>query len=669
MKYFNTVFNVMLLFSATLLHGQENIDTLKTHQLSEVIVTAQYNPQTIEKSVYKIKVIDAGQIRSKGANNLRELLYHELNIDLEQRSVFGTSVEIQGISKENIKILVDGVPLIGRLNGIIDLSQINLDNIERVEIIEGPTSVFYGTDAMAGTINLISKQKQNKTFSGNLASYFESIGVLKLNAGVGYLKGNSKVRLSGGHYSFGGYSPDENDLRNREWESRKQYFGKLQFSQWINSLKLSYSGDIFTEKLEKLGEADTNNVAKDILYNTRRINNSLNLSGSVAGDHYLDFTAAYSDYLRFNNAYLTDTSTDEQSLSTKSSDHDTTRYNLAFFRGQFSSNKKDAIVNYAIGSEFNYETTEGKRILDGDQSIQTFAVFASGNFRLWEQLNLQPGFRYTYNEQYGNLLTPAFNLKLDVGKNSRLLASYARGFRAPSLKELYLDFYLPAGPFTYHISGNPDLEPEKSHNFSLSFYNETNFGNKQKLTIEPSLFYNDIDNLIALSALIDFERNYINVNKHKTHGGKLEISYQPIPQLIAKAGYALIGRYNSFSDELNTDLKSYLYTNNLNTEVTYCFTKQDLSFSLYYKFVGERPGYAIEKGTGDLIETRIASNNILDFTLNKSFLKNKLRLNGGIKNILDVKNLDTVRTQSGEAHATDSFLWGRTWFARLEWRF
>ena len=144
MKFIPVFLNILFLFAAFELFGQA-ADSTKIHELDEVIVTAQYVPQTIEKSVYKVKTIDAGEMRSRGVSNLRELLQHELNINLEQRSVFGTSIEVQGISKENVKILVDGVPVIGRLNGIIDLSQINLYNIERVEIIEGPASVFYGT--------------------------------------------------------------------------------------------------------------------------------------------------------------------------------------------------------------------------------------------------------------------------------------------------------------------------------------------------------------------------------------------------------------------------------------------------------------------------------------------------------------------------------------------
>ena len=284
-------------------------------------------------------------------------------------------------------------------------------------------------------------------------------------------------------------------------------------------------------------------------------------------------------------------------------------------------------------------------------------------------MSLQPGLRYTYNDTYGDLLTPAFNLKLNVGKHSRLLASYARGFRAPSLKELYLDFSFPVGPFNFNITGNEALKAEQSHNLNLSFYTPINLGNNQTLIFEPALYYNDISNLIALSAIVDYKRNYININTHKTHGARLDLNYKLAEYLSIKAGYALTGRYNAFAEEENAVVDDFLYTSDLNSEITYHFTKQDLSLSLYYKLAGEQTGYAIEKGTGNLIETLISSYNIFDFTLSKSFLNKKIRFNAGAKNILNVQNLDALRTQTGEAHAVSSFLWGRTFFARLEWRF
>ena len=103
--------------------------------MSEVVVTAQYKPQRVDKSIYKVKVLGAKQIDRKAANDLSELLSDELNIRIDQDAALGSSMSIRGLSGEHVKFLVDGVPVIGRLNGNVDLAQLNLNNVDHVEVI------------------------------------------------------------------------------------------------------------------------------------------------------------------------------------------------------------------------------------------------------------------------------------------------------------------------------------------------------------------------------------------------------------------------------------------------------------------------------------------------------------------------------------------------------
>jgi outer membrane receptor for ferrienterochelin and colicins len=129
--------------------------------LNEVVVAGQYDINTSDKSVYRVKVIDEATIQSMAAQNLAELLSNQLDIRLSQDNILGSSASIDGISGQNVKILIDGVNVIGRENGNIDLAQINLNNVERVEIIDGPMSVSYGTDAIGGLINIVTKKSSS----------------------------------------------------------------------------------------------------------------------------------------------------------------------------------------------------------------------------------------------------------------------------------------------------------------------------------------------------------------------------------------------------------------------------------------------------------------------------------------------------------------------------
>jgi len=665
MKLFKSPFILILFFAVSTIGYSQNADSTKTDELDEIVVTAQYAPQSAQASVYKVKVITQGEIKTKGATNMRELLNQELGINLEQNSVFGSSIDIQGISGENVKILIDGTPVTGRLNGIVDLNQLQLSDVARVEIIEGPTSVYYGTDALAGVINIITKRHQKKNFDGYLTSYYESVGQFNVNAKTGYRAEKDEIQLSGGRNYFGGYS--ENDTtRQKDWEGREQYFAKLYYAHQFKKLMLSNSTNFFTEELIKLDNPTPANTAKDIYYNTRRWNNDLDISGYISDNNYIDVVFSFSDYFRYNNTYVVDLETGTQELSDKARDHDTTGFNQWFFKGQYS-NSAHKNLSYAVGYDIIYETAEGKRILNNHQTMGNYAVFGSMNFTAWEKLIIQPSLRYTYNSSFNAPVSPALNLKYNFNNNASLRASYARGYRAPSIKELYLEFVVSAGPNTFYIYGNPNLEAENSHNVNLSYSQIINIGEKQKLTVDPSLFFNDITNMIALSDMVNFERHYINIDKHKTYGGKLEMSYSPINTLKISAGVFQIASYNNFSESNN--VPDYVFTTDFNARVSYRLPKQKLTFAVYYKYNGAKPGFTIEKPSGNIVETYIEDYQILDASASMPFFNNRLNLTLGGKNLLDVKNIATVGKQSGQPHSTDLALWGRTFFVKLQFNF
>ncbi|HNR86461.1 MAG TPA: Plug domain-containing protein [Taishania sp.] len=124
----------------------------------EMIITGQLQHTTVSNCVQNVRVINSKKIEQMGAQNLTQLFKNELNIQLSNDAILGSGMDLQGISGENVKILVDGVPIIGKMNGTVDLNQINIQNVEKIEIIEGPLSVNYGSDALAGTITLLLKK-------------------------------------------------------------------------------------------------------------------------------------------------------------------------------------------------------------------------------------------------------------------------------------------------------------------------------------------------------------------------------------------------------------------------------------------------------------------------------------------------------------------------------
>jgi len=652
---------MLLLLGINNTTAQQAIDSTKVIDLEEVIVTAQFVPQSEKNVMYKVKSINNKTIQQKGASNLRELFQQELNINLNQNSVFGTNIEMQGISKENIKILIDGVPVIGRLNGVIDLNQINLSNIDRVEVIEGPVSVYYGTDAMGGVINLITKKEQKEKFEGLISASYENINAVDVNASLGVKFGNNTLRLNGGKYNFNGVSTNDAP-RNLNWSERNQGFGGLTYVHQMEKMKVRYSGNLSKEALFSIGEPDRRGNIKDINYYTKRIDNSINIQGKVASSKFLDVTASYLDYQRYHNAYDVNPTTFESTISsTDIKENNLVKFNYGGVKAQLGKSKFSEKLNYAFGTDVNFESTEGSRILDGKQKINTVALFGSINYKITNHFEIQPAIRQTWNNTYGALLSPAFNTKIKLNHNSVIRFSYAQGFRAPSLKELFLDFHISAGPRTYIISGNEDLKVEKSNSFNVQYSYKKKLEVYKWYSIEPSLFYNDISNLIALSEMVNNNRNYINIDKFKSVGGKVDVAYQPNKQLSLKTGVSIIGRYNKYTE--TSDTEEFLYSPEVTSNINYQLSNLGMGFNIFYKFSGERTGFVTERGTNNLVKTTRKSYNNLDATVTKSFFKKSLQITTGVKNLFDVKDIETVN-EVGAAHSRDMQLWGRSFYIK-----
>jgi outer membrane receptor for ferrienterochelin and colicins len=118
-------------------------------------------------------------IDAQGANTLNDVLRNQLNMQVQNDGLLGSSLSMQGFSSDKVKILLDGIAINGRENGSIDLSQIDLQNVARIEVIQGPMSVVYGTDAVGGIINIITNKNPRTQFT--ITNQFESIGKYNLH--------------------------------------------------------------------------------------------------------------------------------------------------------------------------------------------------------------------------------------------------------------------------------------------------------------------------------------------------------------------------------------------------------------------------------------------------------------------------------------------------------
>lgn len=643
--------------------------------LNQFVVTAQYSPSDPDKAVHKVRIIDQEKIERMAAVNLEDVLTNEVNIRISQDAIFGSQMSMQGMSGENVKIMIDGVPIIGRQDGNLDLNQINLNDIERIEIIEGPLSVNYGTDALAGTINLITKKESKEKTSVSATSYYETIGTYNLNAQVAQQIGKARISLNGGRNFFDGWSPGDPMDPNSErfiadssrvdnWDPREQYFLRASANYRFKRLLGGYRCEYFDETIKNRGTPRTETAAFDDIYKTLRTDHNIFLNGAVAEGKNLEFVAAFNRFNRQKNTYDVDLTTLDRRLAQTTGAQDTSTFDLWMSRASIAFNKDSSWFHWQVGYDVSYETGTGRRIETGGQTMGNYAVFTTAEISPWEDFTIRPGLRYAYNTVFESPITPSLNLRYNLN-NWIFRGSYARGFRAPSLKELHFHFV----DINHNIVGNQDLRAEDSHNFSASVKRKQIV--KQRIfQYELSGFHNDVQNLIDL-VFIDVEAQsltYANIGRSRTQGVNANVSVM-FEHLKANLGASYIGLNNSIANANGSD--RFYYYPELTANATYDWRKTGIRASTYYKYQGSFPQTTTGEN-GELVQNYIDGFHTLDANIARSFVEDMFTLSVGAKNILDVQNVGRSGSVGGGVHGGggSSVLMstGRLYFLKLDFR-
>ena len=642
--------------------------------LNQLVVTAQYAPNNPERAVHKVKIIDRKRIEAQAAVNLEDVLQQETNMRISQDNILGSGLSMQGISSQNVKILVDGVPVIGRLDGNIDLSQINLNNVERIEIIEGPLSVNYGTDALAGTINIITKDKQKKPLEASMNSYYETVGQYNMDGRIGIRRKNHAITLSGGRNYFDGWSAKDkltllpkslpaDTNRNQQWKPKEQHFAKLQYN--YQRKKISYRPylEYFQEIITNRGTPRTPyyETAFDDRYSTLRFNKGLAISSKIAAHRNIAVLIAHNHFMRIKNSFYKDLTNLQQVLTESPSDQDTSKFQLWMSRGSFSTSRDSTFINYELGYDLNFETTTGRRIEGKDKEIGDYAIYSSAEITLIKSIIVRPGLRLTYNTTYNAPLIPSINARYII-RNVTIRASYARGFRAPSLKELHYNFV----DINHNIHGNTSLKAETSHNYQLHLRWQQRRA-QHLLKMEVGGYFNDTEELISLAQAspATSKYTYINIGKYKTIGFQtnLEHAYK---HLKLSLGGAYIGRYNSISEKQAVD--PYSYSPEMNCGILAELHKIHASISAFYKYTGSLPGFYTD-AENNVDQSTIAAYHTMDINFTKYLWKKRLQWTVGSKNLFDVTTISSTSSSQG-THNNGSgnvpVSWGRTYFTSFK---
>lgn len=639
-----------------LIHLTEN-----NQEIQEVIITGEVKPTPVDSSIYKVKLISSEKIQRSGAQNLNELLMTEANIRMSTDLVLGSQIEMMGLHGQNVKIMVDGVPVIGRLDGNIDLSQVNLDNIAQVEVVEGPMSVVYGNNALAGTINLITKQNAYHTLEAHAKAYAESVGRYSGNLSVSQKTGKNNFMAEGGYEYFSGVDFNEND-RSMDWKPKNLYRFNLGHTWKNDSWQLNSKLGYYNDRLHYKGNIFEGYRAFDTYYFTNRYDVSFGVNGGWNERNHLNVVAAYNIYNREEQSVSKDLRTLEETKEPKQRTQDMDQKVARVIHGYTFIPKK---LSLQSGADVNIEAMEGERIDGGKQSIGDYALFANLKYVPVSAIELQPGLRYSYNTEYDSPLVYSINAKWNFARGFVWRLSAASGFRAPSIKELHYVFV----DSNHEIYGNSELDAESSDNYNTSLEFSTS-SDSHAWKISTSLFHNDISNLITLVQQENStEYSYENIEEFKSTGGDISIDYGFAGWLKLRGGYGLTGRHNSYSG--NDGSSDYNLTHDIFAGLKYTHSKSRISLNADYKYNGRIPFFYTDETDNLIKEGKQEAYHTMNASLTRTFFKHQLKVILGAKNLFDVTTVDRVG-EGGGLHGGSGGTpidYGRSYFITLNYKF
>lgn len=639
-------------------------------QLKEISCTGELVPVATSRAVHNVKIIDAKTIQRRAANNLEEVLTMEAGVRFRTDLIIGSGVQMNGIGGENVKILIDGVPMLGRLNGNVDLSQIQLHNVLRIEIIQGSLSTIYGSNASGGVINIITKKTQLKTIDLKAQSQYENVGIQNHNLSVGLRQKKFLAQANAAYYVFDGFSTDT--LRSILWNPKVQKSASATLKYYLDDQQqLTYTYGFFDEIVENLGEVKRPKFkpyAFDDYYYTTRNDHSLNYQGTFKKWSLLS-TVGYNKFDRQKEAWRTDLT--ERSQMPRANEQDTSQFTALMNRNVMVYQAKPSL-SIQLGTDVYVEEAVGQRIKDTTSqkpnyaNIGDYAFFASAKIKPIENqdLTLQPSLRASYNTKYDAPITPALNLLYKMRNHWTLRASYANGFRAPSLKEMYFNFV----DINHNIIGTTDIKAERSHNFLLQPGYKIST-EKQSVNLDVQGFFNNINDRITLTQLdpITLRYTYINVGNYKTKGVNLNINYTYGERFGLKGSFAYTGFYNDIREQ-RADVPTYIYSPESSIEVSYRVPLINTNLSILHRYIGELPNFTFDVIKNKVEEGLLQGYQMLNATASRSFWNEKIQVVVGAKNLLNVQNIQ-LQGNTGSGHGSTGsnvpISFGRSYFIRL----
>ncbi len=674
----------------------------------EVVVTATRDTQALEKLPLPITLISGKAIQRMGAQRLGEVLLEQPglvvgNAGFNLTGPGALGVQLQGLSPDYTLILIDGEPVIGRSGGFLDLERLTVGNVSRVEIVKGPASILYGSEALAGVINIIT-QPNTHGFTADASLRAASNNTYDANVGLQLGRGAWSGRVFYNRNQTQGYDLfPETDGQTVYPKYSNTYTGRLQYV-WGSRAMLALSARSYEEAVYPFNQQGTVRATE------------------VATLGNTSYQRDWSLYPSLTWYVLPNLKIRTTLYASQYSANETSRHNAVdtlYYENHFSQRftRPEVIIYYSpiaplkLTAGAGYIAEHVTRALFGStlRTQRTRYAFLQSELQLGTRATLIGGLRWDENSSYGAQLSPKLATRYALGQRWNLQASIGVGFKAPDFRQLYFDFANPFAPYTLigaadvasylqALLNNGSLQPtdlyfplatlgnlraESSVSYNLGARYRTD-----KFSLDVNLFLHDVKDLIT-SATVAYSaaapnRQYIsyrNVDAAFFGGLDLETRWDVSRNLRLSGSYQFLqtGDWNIWRGIQRSEvvvrnpagdsrpLQLYEYTglpersrHTGTFKITYQAPKLGTDANLRVIYRGSF--FARDVNGNNVADPELPEETTGGYTLVNLAVGQKLKhgfyAQAGLDNILDQKNPTYL-----------PFLAGRLWFVRLSYRF
>lgn len=651
-------------------------DSLEINNLDEVIVSATRTLRQLSSLPLPAQLISKKEIQQINSVRLSNLLREQTGLTTIPDFGGGEGIQLQGLDSQYTLILIDGVPLIGRSAGTLDLSRISVGNVKQVEIVKGASSSLYGSEALGGVINIIS-EKPKEGFEVGLGNRYGTFNSNDLNANLSYRRDKFAISVFFDDYRSDGYNLNTNSELNTVEPFVNNTFNTKVLYDFSDKTNLMVSGRYYKQTQDYVVSEELSGESEINEWNT-----------------HLKFEQTYSSkwksHLEF---YVTRYKANEFLDNVDGSLNSESDFNQLFIRPElratYTSNKKST---FTTGFGLTHESLDRTDFTTRPEFNSPY-VYLQYDINPTDKVNMIVGARYDAHNKYRSQFSPKVALRYKINDNISVKGSLGYGFKAPDFRQLYFDF--SNSTVGYSVLGYnavttriPEMESEGQIAKIVvpisEFENELkpenslgiNFGADFKPTSQVSLsvniFKNSINDLIDTRVIANKTNgqnvfSYYNVNEVYTQGFEFNSTWKINKGLKMSAGYQLLyakdkkaekafdkgevyarASPNSPSFQLNKSDYFGLYNRSrhmANVKLFYSIPKWDMNTNIRGTY---RSSYGLYDSNGnaylDSYDEFVDGYSIWNWALNKSITKN-YTVGVGIDNILgftDTQNISNV---------------------------